>query len=169
MNNENAIPRIRSIFVYRNVNGRRTKWRMDLDDQMNVLAEMPVDDRPLPNTPPHLKSNTTIVAPEIGAKAAEHIERYKKSLDERGISYKVNEQGQILITNVPQREKEILQFLDLTKPCPEVAGMSKLRELYQNEINGTGGASCPPCQLNSIQRKYRFLLNKDIYNIPQDA
>ena len=87
----------------------------------------------------------------------------------RGISYKVNEQGQILITNVPQREKEILQFLDLTKPCPEVAGMSKLRELYQNEINGTGGAACPPCQLNSIQRKYRFLLNKDIYNIPQDA
>ncbi len=169
MTPENTAPKIRSIFVYRNVNNRRTKWRMDLDEHMNVLLESPIEERPLPITPNNLKVNNNTTEVPSAVQNQEHIERYKKSLDERGIAYKVNEQGQILITNVPQREKDILQFLDLDKPCPEVPGMAALRELYTNEINGVGGASCPPCQRNTIQRKYRYLINKDIYNIPQNV
>jgi hypothetical protein len=155
---------IRAIFVYRNTNGKRVKWRMDLDAQMNVLAEMPVEERALPAVPPQLRNNVAVVPPDMEAKKVEHIERYKKSLDERGIAYKLNENGQILITNVPQKEKDIIQFLDLAQPCPDIPGMGTLRELYQNEVNAAGGAACPACQLNAIQRKYRFILDKDVFN-----
>jgi hypothetical protein len=171
MSEEIVAPTTRTIFLTRIINGNKVKWKFEVNEEMVILSEGPLDPMHMINSrrPPLPFEGRKQVPETIEAQRAQHIERYKQSLSERNIDYNVNEQGQIIINNLPQKEKDIVQFFNLDLECPDVKGMNLLRDMYRKEYETLGGTSCPSCQLGSLQRKYRHLLDKDIYmplNVP---
>jgi hypothetical protein len=172
MSEEIVTPTPRTIYLNRLINGNKVKWKFEVNEEMVIVSEGPVDPMFMGNRsrPAPAPGDNKQVPETIEASRAAHIERYKQSLSERNIDYKVNEQGQIIISNLPQKEKDIVQFFNLDAECPDVKGMNLLRDMYRKEYETLGGTACPSCQLGSLQRKYRHLLDKDIYmplNVPQ--
>lgn len=172
MSEETASPKPRTIYLNRLINGNKVKWKFEVNEEMVIVSEGPLDPMNMSSRPrpPSIPAGSQQTPETIDANKAAHIERYKQSLNERGIAYTVNEHGQIIINNLPQKEKDIVQFFNLDLECPDVKGMNILRDMYRKEYETLGGTSCPSCQLGSLQRKYRHLLDKDIYmplNVPQ--
>ncbi len=177
---------MRTIFVQRMVNGAPVKWRMDVDENMVVLSEGPADsfNDKQPNMPVEamLRGNAAMHAhiAELQASARSRqaetnpgavkspqdhaVEAYKRALDSRGIKYTVNDKGQVIVTNVPVREKQIIQFFDLDQPTPDVPGMEDIRTNYKNELEQMQASSCTTCQINALQRKYRDVLMRTVFS-----
>lgn len=174
-----ARPIVRSIFMYRIIDGHKVRWRFEVDSEMVIIRESPVETgvKPLPyvgitasELPDALPAPAAPTQPPSAPVSPEEMQKkaiaaYKQTLDDRGITYTVNEHGQILINNVPNIERDIMQFFDLRQPCPASPGFAQIREHYIEEYNRLGGAACPGCTLNTLQRKYRDRL-KSISNIP---
>lgn len=150
--------KVRSIYLFKMLNGVKTRWKFDVDSDMVILEEGP---SPLPTQNEVIKISGDQAQAAIKQTA---IDRYKKTLDERGIKYTVTDEGQIVVTSVPNQERQILQFFDLKQPCPDVEGMAAIRSAYEAEYIKAGGDACPGCQLNSIQRKYRSILEVKVFN-----
>jgi hypothetical protein len=143
----------RSLYFFKVINGNRVRWKLDVDRQMTIISEGPAENRPIPQQ----------VAPEVGQiPPAAHLDNYKRMLDARGIKYTVNEQGQIAINDIPEKEKAIMQFFNLHDACPEGEGIAEIREQYKKEFEAIGGQGCSSCQLNGLQRKYREILKNKL-------
>lgn len=187
---------MRTIFVQRIINGETVKWRMDVDENMTVLAEGPADsfigaqplgaaNREVPQIvkdAPHIHAHIRSVQEDIRRKQLEFrqskenqlpvpnkensnaaLEAYKQALDSRGIKYKVNEAGQVIVLNVPVIEKQIIQFFDLSQPTPDVPGMEDIRVNYKTELENMQSGGCTTCQINALQRKYRAVLMDTVF------
>lgn len=153
-------PNSRSLFLYKIIKGHKVKWEIKVDDQMVILEEGPANVLQL-NTIMLGQAPATENVADEAAKIhfGSHIDRYKSILDSRGIKYVVNENGQIIVSDVPAAEKKMMQFFDLSSPAPDGEGVDVLREKYKNEIDEAGGVDgCTACKMNAIQRKYRELL-----------
>lgn len=156
--------KLRQIYMFRMINGQRLRWVFEVDSTMLVVREGPAD-------PGQMSKNFQAAAAVVGSHAQidqkrkeEALASYKASLDERGIKYTVNDNGQIIITSRPEKEMQIMQFLDVSAAgCPDVPGMPELRAAYMDEYKTLGGSACPGCQLNTLQRKYRNLLNEKVF------
>jgi hypothetical protein len=157
---------LRSIFFYRIVQGHKVKWEFKVDNQMVIVEEGPavlhqfnsavVGQLPEPVNVGEEVSNRYKVSP---------MDNYRRILDERGIKYTTSERGQIIVSDVPVKEKMTMQFFDLNAPAPAGDGIAELREKYKNEIEEAGGtAGCSSCKLNTIQRKYREILKAKLPN-----
>ena len=156
---------LRSLFLYKMIQGHKIKWEIKVDDAMVIMEEGPANIQQLntilsgqPAPPENVADRITKTLPITPA------DNYRRVLDERGIKYSTAENGQIIVNEIPHKEKMIMQFFDLNSPAPDGDGVSELREKYKEEIEQAGGtAGCTGCKLNSIQRKYRELV-KDKFN-----
>lgn len=156
----------RSIFFYRIVQGQKIKWEIKVDDQMVVIEEGPAVLHQF-NSAVVGQLNTPVnVGEEVSKRyQVSPMDNYKRILDERGIKYTTNENGQIIVSDVPTKEKMTMQFLDLNAPPPAGDGIAELREKYKNEVEEAGGtAGCSSCKLNTIHRKYREILKARLPN-----
>jgi hypothetical protein len=144
----------RVIYMFRMVNGEKVRWKFEVDNQMVIMSEGAAPTNPIIEAakPPINKVNQV-----------DPIDIYKRTLTERGINYTVSPTGQIIIAGIPEKEKQIMQFFDLNKECPDIPGMETIRNNYKEEYNQLGGASCPSCQMNSLQRKYRAILDQKLF------
>jgi hypothetical protein len=151
-------PKVRSIYMYRMVQGEKIRWKFEVDNQMVILSEGPAD-----NQTTEVQRNNAVPGPKIIDMAPNALDQYKKVLEERGIKYNTTSTGQVIIQDIPNKEKIIMQFFDLNAPCPDVPGLEDIRTRFKQEYDQAGGAACPSCQLNTLQRKYREILK---YKIP---
>lgn len=152
---------IRSLYLYKYINGHKIKWRIRVDPEMVIIDEGPDSIHDLNNAVINAgKPLPENVGALVAAAATNNpVNNYKKVLDERGIKYDTNEAGQIIVKEIPTNEKLIMQFFDLSVSAPDYAGVPELREKYKEEIEAAGGTSgCTGCKLNGLQRKYRELL-----------
>jgi hypothetical protein len=157
---------LRSIFFYKIIQGHKIKWELKIDNQMVIVEEGPAVlhqfNSAIVGQPP--------VPVNVGEEAAKifpvsPMDNYRRILDERGIKYTTSERGQIIVSDVPVKEKMTMQFFDLNAPAPAGDGIAELREKYKNEIEESGGtAGCSSCKLNTIQRKYREILKTKLPN-----
>lgn len=146
-------PALRSIFMYRRINGTLVRWKFEVDNQMLIYREGPADPTAMVGT-----SNAT----DTPQRRHDHaLEGHKRNLDARGIKYVINDAGQIVVTHVPAKEKFITEFLDIKREAVDniTAPLLQLRTKYIAEVNASGGATCPGCMLSGIQRKYRESMN----------
>lgn len=146
-------PTLRSIFMYRRINGTLVRWKFEVDNQMLIYREGPADPTAMVGT-----SNAT----DTPQRRHDHaLEGHKRNLDARGIKYVINEAGQIVVTHVPAKEKFITEFLDIKRESVDniTTPLLDLRTKYLAEVNASGGAACPGCMLSGIQRKYRVSMN----------
>lgn len=168
---------LKSVFMYRLWDGQKIRWKFEVDKDMVIVREGPVDPNFARNVPVGLMGRPPIhtgmhIPPhpdpaKIAAAQAQHAEeartRHKQALTARGIKYKELENGAILIEEVPEKEKQIMQFLDLAATCPDIPGMAMVRDAYKEEYEALGGTACPSCQLNGLHRKYRNILESNIF------
>jgi len=150
---------LRSIYMYRMVQETKIRWKFEVDNQMVIVREGPAEiQEPAAQKSAFLPGSHTVnnVPPNA-------MDQYKKVLDERGIKYSMTEAGQVVINSIPTAEKTIMQFLDLNAPCPE--GFEAIRAQFKKEYEQAGGAACPACQLNTLQRKYREILKSKITDV----
>lgn len=168
---------LKSIFMYRMWDRQKIRWKFEVDKDMVIIREGPVDPNfssnlPVgmmgrPPIPAHIPIKERLGPAEIAAQQAKHaaesLERHKKSLDARGIKYKHLENGSILIEEIPTKEKQIMQFFDLKQACPDISGMQTIRDAYKTEHTSLGGNACPSCQLNGLMRKYRNILETSVF------
>jgi len=152
-------PRARIIYMYRMVQGNKVRWKFEVDNQMVILNEGPAE-----NQPTEIQQNTSIPGPKPVDLQPDAMMQYKKVLEERGITYSTTSTGQVIIQDIPAKEKIIMQFFDLNAPCPDVPGLEDIRNRYKQEYDQAGGAACPSCQLNTLQRKYREILKAKLPN-----
>lgn len=155
--------KLRQIYMFRMINGQRMRWVFEVDSTMLVVREGPADPGQMGR---NLQATASLPpSAQLEQKRKEDaLTSYKASLDERGIKYTVNDNGQIIITSRPEKEMHIMQFLDVSaSTCPDVPGMAELRAAYMDEYKTLGGTACPGCQLNTLQRKYRNLLNEKVF------
>lgn len=150
---------LRSIYMYRMVQGNKVRWKFEVDNQMVIVSEGPAEQQDT------AAQNSAVVAgPRPVTIPPNAIDQYRKVLDERGIKYSMTETGQVVINDIPNKEKIIMQFFDLSVPCPTGYELEPIREKFKQEYEQAGGAACPSCQLNTLQRKYREILNAKISN-----
>jgi hypothetical protein len=150
-------PALRNIYMYRMVQGNKVRWKFEVDNQMVIVNEGPAE---MQNT--SVQQSPDIPGPKPVSLSPDALAQYKKILEERGIKYSMTPSGQVIVNEIPSKEKMIMQFFDLNAPAPEVPGIEPIRERYKQEYDQAGGASCPSCQLNTLQRKYREILNAKI-------
>lgn len=151
---------LRSIYMFRMVQGNKVRWKFEVDNQMVIINEGPAE------TQPHTSANNDVaLTPRPVTVPPDAMEQYKKVLEERGIKYSMTATGQVVINEIPNKEKIIMQFFDLNAPCPEVDGIKAIRDRYKEEYDQAGGAACPSCQLNTLQRKYREILKVRLANV----
>jgi len=153
---------MKQIFMFRNINGVRVRWLFEVDEQMTIINERPADPQALAqvqSTEPGVRAKNINMAAKVDEMRKANLERHKKELEARGINYIINDKGQIIISNIPEKEKDILRFFNLNGDYEGSDSMQELRARYKAEIEALGGESCPSCQLNTIQRKYREMIN----------
>jgi hypothetical protein len=156
-------PKTRSIFMHRMVQGNKIRWKFEVDDQMVIISEGPAENQELA-----IQQNTTLPGAHPVSVPPDALSQYKKILEERGIKYSITPTGQVIVNEVPNSEKMIMQFFDLHAPdpnMPEIPDLGPIRERYKQEYDQAGGAACPACQLNGLQRKYREILKARIANV----
>lgn len=152
-------PPNRHIYLYRMVQGHKVRWKFEVDHHMVIINEGP-DDRQAPEVQ---KSEVTPGHKPVSV-PTDALTRYTSVLDERGIKYSITPQGQVIVNDIPANEKLIMQFFDLNAPEPSIPDVTAIRERYKQEYEQAGGAACPACQLNSLQRKYRQILKAKLNN-----
>ena len=150
---------LRSIYMFRMVQGNKIRWKFEVDNQMVIINEGPAE---VQSTA--VQQSESAALPRPATVAPDAIDQYKKVLEERGIKYSMTTAGQVVINEIPPTEKIIMQFFDLNVPCPEVPGLEDIRNRYKQEYDQAGGAACPSCQLNTLQRKYREILKVRLPN-----
>jgi hypothetical protein len=150
-------PKARVIYMYRMVQGNKVRWKFEVDSQMVILNEGPAENQSLA-----VQHNVSLPGSKPVDLQPDKMAQYKKVLEERGITYSTTATGQVIIQDIPSKEKIIMQFFDLNAPCPDVAGLEDIREKFKQEYEKAGGAACPSCQLNTLQRKYREILKHKI-------
>lgn len=150
---------LRSIYMFRMVQGNKVRWKFEVDNQMVIVNEGPAE---IQSTA--VQQSETAAIPRPATIPPDAIDQYKKVLEERGIKYSMTTAGQVVINEIPPVEKIIMQFFDLNAPCPEVPGLEDIRNRYKQEYDQAGGAACPSCQLNTLQRKYREILKAKLPN-----
>lgn len=148
---------LRSIYMYRMVDGNKIRWKFQVDPHMVIVSEGPAE------TQDAAAQKSNVVPSPISANP-DALAQYKKVLEERGIKYSVTPSGQVIVNEVPNSEKLIMQFFDLNSPDPAIANIGPIRDRYKEEYLQAGGAACPACQLNGLQRKYREILKAKIDN-----
>lgn len=167
---------LKTIFMYRMWDKQKIRWKFEVNKDMVIVREGPADPSMRNLLPtglmglPPIGTNRPINArptpEERAAHQAEHAkearERHMRSLAARGIKYEQLENGSILIKEVPEKEKQIMQFFDMKAECPHVQGMQAIRDAYKTEFEAMGGTACPSCQLNGLMRKYRGILESTI-------
>lgn len=151
--------KLRNIFMFRMVQGNKIRWKFEVDDQMVIVNEGPAEVQD-----PAAQKGDAIPGPRPITVPPDAMAQYKKVLEERGIKYSMTPNGQVVINDIPTNEKIIMQFFDLNAPCPDVDGLAAIRERYKQEYDQAGGAACPACQLNTLQRKYREILKAKLPN-----
>lgn len=157
---ENTQPKnLKTIYMFKMIQGNKVRWKFEVDSQMVIINEGPAAMQE-----PAVQNKHTVPGPHAVGMPPDALAQYKRILEERGIKYSVTPQGQVIINEIPNDEKLIMQFFDLNAPCPEVEGMQELRSNYKHEYDQAGGAACPSCQLNTLQRKYRELLKTKVLN-----
>ena len=154
-----APPPIRNIYMYRMVQGNKVRWKFEVDNQMVIINEGPAEVQE-----PAVQQSTAVPGPKPVSVPPDALAQYKKILEERGIKYSMTPNGQVIVNEIPDKEKMIMQFFDLNAPAPDVPGIEQIRERYKQEYEQAGGAACPSCQLNTLQRKYREILKAKINN-----
>jgi hypothetical protein len=154
------MPKIRNIFMYRMVQGHKVRWKFEVDDQMIIVAEGPAESQE--NS---VQQNTALPGPHPVSVPPDALAQYKKVLEERGIKYSVTPSGQVIVNEIPSSEKMIMQFFEMNAPDPDIPGVGPIKERYRQEYDQAGGAACPACQLNGLQRKYREILKAKINNV----
>ena len=154
-----VVPAVRNIFMYRMVQGNKVRWKFEVDNQMVIINEGPAD-----NQDPAVQQANVVPGPRPVAVPPDAMTQYKKILEERGIKYSMTPAGQVIVNEIPKEETLIMQFFELDKPAPDIQGIEPIRERYKQEYEQAGGAACPACQLNTIQRKYREILRARINN-----
>jgi hypothetical protein len=150
-------PKARIIYMYRMVQGNKVRWKFEVDNQMVILNEGPAENQSLA-----VQQDISLPGPKPVDLQPDKMAQYKKVLEERGITYSTTSTGQVIIQDIPNKEKIIMQFFDLNAPCPDVPGLADIREKFKQEYEQAGGAACPSCQLNTLQRKYREILKHRI-------
>jgi hypothetical protein len=150
---------LRSIYMYRMIQGNKVRWKFEVDNQMVIVNEGPAEVQES-----SVQKSDAVPGPRPVAVPPDAVAQYKKILEERGIKYSMTTEGQVVINEIPNKEKVIMQFFDLNAPCPEGLGLEPVRERYKQEYDQAGGAACPACQLNTLQRKYRAILQEKIPN-----
>jgi hypothetical protein len=156
---------LRSIYLYKIIQGHKIKWQIKVNNEMVIIDEGPANVAQFNNILAGKVEPPTNVAGEVTKTySLTPTDNYKKVLDARGIKYNTTANGQIMVQEVPYKEKMIMQFFDMDAPPPTGDGVDALRAKYRQEIEEAGGtAGCTGCKLNSIQRKFRELL-KDKFN-----
>jgi hypothetical protein len=150
---------LRAIYMYRMIQGNKVRWKFEVDNQMIIVNEGPAEVQE-----PSVQKSDAVPGPRPITVPPDAVAQYKKILEERGIKYSMTTAGQVVINEIPNKEKVIMQFFDLNAPCPEGLGLEPVRERYKQEYDQAGGAACPACQLNTLQRKYREILKEKIPN-----
>lgn len=157
-----ATPAIRNIYMYRMVEGNKIRWKFQVDPHMTIVSEGPAENQD------SIAQQSNVVPSPINANP-DALAQYRKVLEERGIKYSVTPNGQVVVNEIPTSEKMIMQFFDLLAPDPAIPDVGPIRERYRQEYEQAGGAACPSCQLNGLQRKYREILKAKIDNVPTSA
>lgn len=150
---------LRSIYMYRMIQGNKVRWKFEVDSQMVIINEGPTESQE-----PAVRKSDVTPGPRPVSVPKDSVDQYKKILEERGIKYSMTASGQVVINEIPNKEKVIMQFFDLNAACPEGLGLETVRDRYKQEYDQAGGAACPACQLNTLQRKYRAILQEKIPN-----
>lgn len=149
----------RSIYMYRMVQGNKIRWKFEVDQQMVIINEGPAESQDATA----VQSNS-IPGPRPVTVPPDALSQYKKILEERGIKYSMTSTGQVVVNEIPNSEKMVMQFFDMHAPDPDIPDVGPIRERYRQEYLQAGGAACPSCQLNTLQRKYREILKAKIAN-----
>lgn len=160
-NSAPTAPSLRNIYMYRMVQGNKVRWKFEVDNQMVIVNEGPADTQD-----PSVQQANVVPGPKPVSVPPNAVEQYKKILEERGIKYSSTATGQIIVNEIPDTEKMIMQFFDLNAPPPDIPDVETIRERFKQEYDQAGGAACPACQLNTLQRKYREILKAKINNAP---
>lgn len=151
---------LRNIYMYRIIQGNKVRWKFEVDNQMVIVKEGPAE---IQET--SVQKSDVVPGPRPLPIPKNATDQYKKILEERGIKYSMTESGQVVINEIPKKEKIIMQFFDLNAPCPAIDDLEAIRDRYKQEYNQAGGAACPSCQLNTLQRKYREILKTKLTNV----
>lgn len=152
-----VIPNVRKIYMYRMIQGNKVRWKFEVDNQMVILNEGPAETQD-----PSVQQNNAVPGTKPIAIPPDARAQYQRLLEERGIKYSMTPNGQLIVNEIPNSEKIIMQFFDLNAPTPDIKGLETIRERYKQEYEQAGGAACPSCQLNTLQRKYRAILKSSI-------
>jgi hypothetical protein len=153
---ETAPKNLKKIYMYKMIQGNKVRWKFEVDSDMVIVSEGPAEIQ-ASNIPP------AAPGPKPVTMQPDAMAQYKRVLEERGIKYSMTEGGQIVVNEIPTTEKTIMQFFDLNAPCPD--GLADVRDRYKYEYDQAGGAACPACQLNGLQRKYREILKARLSNV----
>ena len=153
------VPSTRSIFMYRMIKGDKVRWKFEVDNQMVIVNEGPAESQAI-----SVQQSTALPVTQPASVPPDALAQYKKVLEERGIKYSLTPSGQVIVNEVPNSEKMVMQFFELNAPDPDIPDVGPIRERYREEYAQAGGAACPACQLNGLQRKYREILKAKIAN-----
>lgn len=147
---------LRPLRYYRMVAGKRVKYCMLLDAHLICVSDEP-DTGEVVSPPPAAKPYTA----ETPLNSVPIHVQTTDVLKERGIQYKI-ENGSVILTSVPEREKRILTFFLKDQPCP-FPGCESLRNQFFQEVADLG-EDCADCQEGAVMRKYREIIEPLIPN-----
>lgn len=161
--------------VYRLIGVSRIPWKIVVDDHDTVIHEGPSEvsedlniDKNIENKINVIKAeveveqtkapdNSPVFAPPGSGKVLEDAGR--KLLQQRGIKFH-EEDGKIIIDELPDRERIIYKFLE-SEECPqEIPNCEGIRKMFKDEIEDAGGENCKQCDKNRIRNKYREILTR---------
>jgi hypothetical protein len=125
---------MRHIYMFKYVNGVKTKFRFSLDDEGVIVDEIQVPDE------------SQIQKEQMSQK--EHL------LKSRGYEFHYDAEGKMVIDKVPTREAKIMTFFSPSSPC-WFTGCEELRQEYYKELAKIDTPGCPQCMKGSLIRKYQ--------------
>lgn len=144
---------MRTLRFYRQVEGRRVRWRMDLDETNCVTFDGP--DAPIEIPVLHPQEDGVNVIPE---NASPSQRAYYAALIREGYRFRVREDGKTDILYTPPIRLELAKFFALDIPCwfPECEALrTQYREALE-KASSTGEASdCRGCDQAAIMGQFQ--------------
>lgn len=139
----------RVFHYYREIGGRRERWRFVLDKKNTFLR----DERVSGGTALDLGNVTTDAPEEQRRDQSAQI----ALLQQRGFEFEIGPQGNIIVTKAPELEMEISKFFTTSVPCffPEC---EKLRAEWKTIIDRSGGEACSDCEKGRLMNQFRSKL-----------
>jgi hypothetical protein len=144
----------RTIFLYRNLEGVRQKFRFTVDKNMTILGEEPCQENGLPFSVSLDRTDPSI------RDAALEATPYVKDLKARGFEYHITD-GKVHIDKIPPMELKIAQFFIPDAACP-FENCEHLRAKYLEERKAMEDkeGKCSSCDIGTLQRKYTTVIKK---------